>query len=336
MINYAPLIIGIDGLNLSADEAKIIARESVGGVILFQRNYKNKKQLKALISAIRKVKKNLIITVDHEGGRVQRFKDEFTPLPAMQKLGTHYDKNQTEALTFAYALGYVLATELIEVGVDMSFTPVLDLNYARSEVIGDRAFHKKPEAVIKLANALISAMKEAGMACVGKHFPGHGFVQSDSHAHLPIDTRSFRELKDDINVFRALTQELDAIMPAHIIYKEIDTRPASFSEVWLKKILIEGFGYRGIIISDDLYMKGAALYIANLFKRVERALLAGCDMVLLCESLQSLKNYENDLDLVTGKTYKTERTPPFKNLYAKRKINKTLYNHYKEHLENLI
>ncbi len=336
MINNAPLIISIKDVNLSTDEAKTIARESVGGVILFRRNYKNKTQLKTLISEIRKVKKNLIIAADHEGGRVQRFKEEFTSLPPMQKLGVHYDKNQTEALTFAYALGYVLAADLIEVGVDISFTPVLDLDYARSEIIGDRAFHKKPEVVIKLASALIYAMKEAGMACVGKHFPGHGFVHTDSHTHLPIDTRSFTELKDDISVFRALTPKLDAIMPAHIIYREIDKCPASFSTVWLKKILIERFSYRGIIISDDLNMKGAELYIPNLSKRVEYALLAGCDMVLLCESLPSSKNYENNLAVITGKTYKTERALPFKSLYAKRKINKAFYNYCKQHLKNLI
>ncbi|MBE8189637.1 MAG: beta-N-acetylhexosaminidase [Candidatus Thioglobus sp.] len=280
-MKYAPLMIDVAGLELTAAEANQLAKPSVGGVILFSRNYQNIKQIKALVKSIRQINPKLLFATDHEGGRVQRFKNGFTHLPAMAKIGLAYDENPDLALQQAYSCGWILAAELLEIGVDFSFAPVLDLDYGNSEVIGDRAFHSQPEAIIALAAALIDGMHEAGMKCVGKHFPGHGFVAADSHLDLPLDNRLKIELENDINIFANLTNKLDAIMPAHVVYSQVDSRPAGFSKIWIKDILQAKLGFSGVIFSDDLSMQGAN-FIENINDRLATSLAAGCDMALIC------------------------------------------------------
>lgn len=276
-----PIMMDVLGLTLSSTEKTQLAKSSIGGVILFTRNYKNIAQLKALIDSIRSINSGLLIAVDHEGGRVQRFQKGFTHLPAMAKLGKGYDKNSDKALKQAYACGWVLAAELLDIGVDFSFTPVLDVNYNHSSVIGDRAFHAKPEMIVALAGALIDGMHEAGMSCVGKHFPGHGFVAADSHLDLPIDNRSMSEIQPDLSVFSGLGDKLDAVMPAHVVYSKVDDKPAGFSPKWIKELLQTKMGFSGVVFSDDLSMQGA-YFIKNIKERVSVSLAAGCDMVLIC------------------------------------------------------
>lgn len=303
-----PIMMDVSGLILTEKEKTQLTKPSVGGVILFSRNFENIYQVKELIKSIRLTNQNLLIAIDHEGGRVQRFKDGFTHLPAMAKLGEAYDQNPDKALKQAQACGYVLAAELLAIGVDFSFAPVLDLDHGNSSVIGDRAFHSNPDAVVKLAGALIKGMHEAGMKCVGKHFPGHGFVAADSHLDLPIDERPMDQISRDISIFKELVDcGLDAVMPAHVVYSEVDGKPAGFSSKWIKEILQEQLGFSGVIFSDDLSMQGAH-FIKNIVKRVEVSLKSGCDMVLICnhpelvekvidkqwlgnEKLQSMKGY---------------------------------------------
>lgn len=281
-MNYPPLMIDVSGLSLTPEEKTNLAKPSVCGVILFGRNYENKPQLIKLVQEIRTINPNLLISVDHEGGRVQRFRQEFTHLPSMTKLGVLFENNQEKGLELAYACGYVLAYELLEVDIDFSFSPVLDINYGHNEVIADRAFSDKPEVIIALSQALINGMKEAGMISVAKHFPGHGFVDVDSHLDLPIDKRMIIQIMPDLSIFRALLPMTEAVMPAHIIYKKCDLKPAVFSKFWLKKILRQKYGYQGVIISDDLSMQGAVKFLPNINDRIKAALEAGCDMVLIC------------------------------------------------------
>jgi len=272
----------VSGLTLTKVEEAQLAKPSIGGVILFSRNFDSIEQLKQLISAIRSVKPNLLISVDHEGGRVQRFKNGFTHLPAMSRLGELYDKKPKKALKHACSCGFVLAYELLEVDIDFSFAPVLDLDYGNSSVIGDRAFHSNPDAVVKLAQALITGMHRAGMKCVGKHFPGHGYVSLDSHLELPVDDRPAKEVYQDMAIFKDLAdQELDAIMPAHVIYSKVDDKPAGFSSTWIQSILKDRLGFEGVVFSDDLSMQGA-FFIDNIKDRVQVSLESGCDMVLIC------------------------------------------------------
>ena len=277
----APIMMDLSGLTLSKIEKIQLAQPSIGGVILFSRNFKNIAQVQALIESIRAINPNLLIAVDHEGGRVQRFREGFTHLPAMAKLGKSYNNNPQLALQQAQACGWILAAELLAIGVDFSFTPVLDLDYGNSCVIGDRAFHSNPPTVIKLADALIAGMHQAGMKCVGKHFPGHGFVAADSHLDLPIDQRAMAEIAPDISVFKGLINSLDAIMPAHVVYSQVDDKPAGFSSKWIKDILQIQLGFSGVVFSDDLSMQGAH-FIADIAQRVQVSLDSGCDMVLIC------------------------------------------------------
>mgnify|MGYP001587448608 FL=1 len=281
-MNFAPIMMDVAATQLSANEKNQLAKASIGGVILFSRNFESIEQIKALIISIRAIKPALLIAVDHEGGRVQRFKEGFTHLPAMAKLGDVYDRDPSLALEQATACGYVLAHELLNIGVDFSFTPVLDVDYGQSSVIGDRAFHSNPKAITALAGALIGGMHQAGMKCVGKHFPGHGFVAADSHLDLPIDERSMTELMSDMLPFKELThQGLDAVMPAHVIYPQVDENPAGFSKKWIKQILREQLGFSGVVFSDDLSMQGA-FFIKDINDRVRVSLDSGCDMVLIC------------------------------------------------------
>ena len=255
-----------------------------GGVILFARNYENRSQLVALTAAIHQARPGILIAVDHEGGRVQRFKtDGFTPLPAMAKLGALWDKDVLGGANAATATGFVLAAELRACGVDLSFTPVLDLDYGESRVIGDRAFHRDPRVVALLAKSLNHGLALAGMANCGKHFPGHGFVQADSHIAVPVDERDLDEiLTEDAAPYNWLGISLSAVMPAHVIYPKVDQHPAGFSKKWLS-ILRDDLGFQGVIFSDDLSMQGASV-AGNVIDGAKAALTAGCDMVLICNS----------------------------------------------------
>jgi beta-N-acetylhexosaminidase len=257
-----------------------------GGVILFSRNYTDPEQLTRLAGEIHSLRSpSLIIAVDHEGGRVQRFREGFTAIPAMRELGHAWDVSGQRARQNAHAVGFVLAAELLAHGVDLTFAPVLDLDCGRSSVIGDRAFHADAHVVTELARALLQGFRQAGMTGVGKHFPGHGHVSADSHLEVPIDERSLEEIEaSDMAPFRRLIGAgLGGIMPAHVIYGSVDHRPAGFSAVWLKEILRGELGFDGIIFSDDLNMEGATVG-GSFVERTSAALEAGCDMVLICNN----------------------------------------------------
>lgn len=270
---------------LSADEITRLQDPAVGGVILFRRNFQNVAQLKKLCSDIKALRSpELIIAVDHEGGRVQRFIDGFTRLPAMNVLGEMWDRDGAEAAkTAAEQIGWVLATELAACGVDLSFTPVLDLGWGQCAVIGNRSFHRQPEIVSELALALQRGLNRGGMKSCGKHFPGHGFVEGDSHHVLPEDNRSFDELKQaDIAPFAALAKQgMAAVMPAHVVYPKVDAQPAGFSSHWLKTVLRNELGFDGVIFSDDLTMEGAC-GVGGIRERARLSFEAGCDIVLVC------------------------------------------------------
>lgn len=280
------LMLDVQGTALTDEEREILKHPEVGGLILFTRNYQNKAQLKALIDDIRQQQPEIIIAVDHEGGRVQRFREGFVRLPPMGALAALWQKEPQRALSMASNVGWLMASELIELDIDISFAPVLDLNWARSEIIGDRSFGNAPDQVIALTQAFMQGMHEAGMAATGKHFPGHGWVVADSHVDIPRDERSREALEVDMAPFRALVDAgLDAIMPAHVIYEQVDSRPAGFSPYWLQAVLREELGFQGVIFSDDLTMEGAA-FAGGYAQRAEAALAAGCDMVLVCNNAQ--------------------------------------------------
>ena len=284
LLPRGPVMLDVAGLELTPEDRERMLHPSVGGVILFARNYASPRQLGELTHAIRALREAaLLIAVDHEGGRVQRFRDGFSVLPPMSSLGQLWERDAGEAAGEAERCGRTIASELGAHGIDFSFTPVLDLDYGRSAVIGDRAFHRDPRAVAQLAGALCRGLRAAGMAAVGKHFPGHGFVSADSHAETPIDERALALLeRDDLVPFAALIDEgLEAIMPAHVVYPLIDPRPAGYSAVWLQTILRERMRFDGMIFSDDLSMAGAGS-AGDVVERADAALAAGCDMVLVC------------------------------------------------------
>jgi beta-N-acetylhexosaminidase len=274
-------MIDIAGKALTDLDRARLTHPLVGGVILFSRNYESPEQLAALCAEIHALRAPALpIAVDHEGGRVQRFRPGFSLLPAMRRLGEWWDGSPRAAVESARMLGYVLAGELRACGVDLSFAPVLDLDWGRSGVIGDRALHGDPQAVIQLAGGLIAGMRDAGMACCGKHFPGHGWVSADSHVAIPVDERPLAEIEVDLLPFRTL--KLDAVMPAHVIYPQVDSRPAGFSPVWIGKLRDE-FAFDGVIFSDDLSMEGASV-AGGIVERVRAAWDAGCDMLLVCNA----------------------------------------------------
>jgi beta-N-acetylhexosaminidase len=283
-MSIGPVMLDIAGTALTpADEARL-RHPLVGGVILFTRNYQSPRQLAGLAAGIHALRSPpLLIAVDHEGGRVQRFREGFTHIPAMRELGRVWDDHPRRAKHLAQQAGYVLAAELRACGVDFSFTPVLDVDYGASSVIGDRALHSDPEVITELAHALLQGMRQGGMHTVGKHFPGHGFVRADSHLEIPVDERSYTdiELCDLIPFRRMVNFGLTAVMPAHVIYPKVDKYPAGYSEVWLKRILRGELGFEGCIFSDDLSMEGASV-AGGIVQRAEAALHAGCDMVLVC------------------------------------------------------
>ena len=287
MTQHAPLIIDIAGTSLSKDDRRRLKNPLTGGIILFARNWKDRQTLSSLCAAVKSIRKDLLICVDHEGGRVQRFKtDGFSHLPPMRALGELWIKDQLLATNTATACGYVLAAELRSCGVDFSFTPVLDLDYGESSVIGDRAFGRDPRVVTLLAKSLMHGLLQAGMMNCGKHFPGHGFVPADSHTDVPIDKRTLKAiLSDDAAPYEWLNTTLASVMPAHVIYPKVDTRPAGFSEKWLTYILRGQLGFGGAIFSDDLSMAGARIIDGKQVSYTEEAIVAlnaGCDMVLLC------------------------------------------------------
>ena len=311
MTVHSPLLLDVAGTQLSADDRRRLAHPLTGGVILFTRNWRDRAQLLELTSAIKAVREDLLICVDHEGGRVQRFRsDGFTQLPPMRALGALWMQDGKAGLgsgamaatNAATAAGYVLASELRACGVDFSFTPVLDLDWGGSSVIGDRAFHADTRVVAMLAKSLAHGLLQAGMAHCGKHFPGHGFVRADSHTDIPVDPRSLKAiLQDDAAPYAWLRSTLTAVMPAHVIYPKVDSRPAGFSRRWLQDILRTRLGFEGAIISDDLSMEGARHIDGHLASHTDAALAAlqaGCDLVLLCN--QSLGDGRAVDDLLDG------------------------------------
>jgi beta-N-acetylhexosaminidase len=278
-----PVMLDVVGKTLNADDERRLAHPMTGGVILFARHFESRAQLVALTDAIRDVRDDLLIAVDHEGGRVQRFRtDGFTVLPAMGKLGALWDDDVLHATKVTTAVGYILASELRACGIDMSFTPVLDLNYGHSQVIGDRAFHRDPRVVTMLAKSLNHGLALAGMANCGKHFPGHGFATADSHVAVPVDERTLDEiLKEDVAPYDWLGLSLASVLPGHVIYPKIDSKPAGFSRVWIQDILRKKLRFEGAIFSDDLSME-AARQGGTLTQAATAALEAGVDMVLIC------------------------------------------------------
>ena len=305
MSQHAPLIIDIAGTRLTADDRRRLAHPLVGGIIFFARNWQDRAQLTALCAEIKAIRADLLICVDHEGGRVQRFKTGgFTHLPPMRALGERWVQDQLGATNAATACGYVLASELRACGVDFSFTPVLDLDYGESGVIGDRAFGRDPRVVTLLAKSLMHGLRLGGMASCGKHFPGHGYVKADSHTEIPVDKRSLKAvLADDAAPYGWLSTALDSVMPAHVIYPRVDSRPAGFSARWLGDILRGALRFQGAVFSDDLSMAGARMIDGQQVSYTEAAVTAlgaGCDMVLLCN--QSLDGGAAVDELIAGMT----------------------------------
>ena len=276
-----PLMIDIAGCSLSELETERLRHPLVGGLILFARNYESPEQLAQLTAEVHSLRSPaLLIGIDHEGGRVQRCRSGFTRLPPMRRLGELWDRLPDAARLAARRIGYVLAAELRASGVDLSFTPCLDLDWGRSAVIGDRAFHGDPLAVSELAGALIDGLQQAGMAACGKHFPGHGWVAADSHVDLPMDERPLPEMAPDLEPYRRL--RLDAVMPAHVIYRLFDARPAGFSPFWIDMLRTQ-LGFEGVIFSDDLSMAGAS-FAGGIVGRCTAAWQAGCDLLLVCNA----------------------------------------------------
>lgn len=301
-MSLGPVMIDLAGTALPAEDRELLAHPLVGGVILFSRNYEDPEQVAALVGEVHAVRSPpLLVTVDHEGGRVQRFRDGFTALPAAARYGEVYDHSPTTALRLAETGGWLMAAELRAVGVDVSFAPVLDLNRGVSHVIGDRAFHTRPEVVVELARAYMRGMQRAGMAAVGKHFPGHGSVAADSHDSLPVDPRALADIRaEDLLAFeRMVHYGLPAIMPAHVVFPAVDDRPAGFSRAWIEGVLRGQLGFQGAVVSDDLSMAGAT-FIADWGERARAAVEAGCDLLLVChdrqgvgEVLDALSGYRN-------------------------------------------
>jgi len=288
-IPLGPVMLDLEGTHLTAADRKRLIHPLAGGVILFSRNYAAPAQLCALAEEIHSLRNPpLVIAVDHEGGRVQRFREGFTALPAMRELGWAWDHGESRARQLAHEVGFVLAAELLAHGVDLSLAPVLDIDRGASTVIGDRAFHSDPRVVGELARSVLQGFRQAGMSGVGKHFPGHGHVTADSHHEVPVDERPFEAIEAaDLVPFRRLIDAgVGGIMPAHVVYSKVDERPAGFSTVWLKQVLRGRLGFEGVIFSDDLSMEGASA-AGGVTERARAALGAGCDMVLLCNSPQA-------------------------------------------------
>ena len=293
-----PAIIDVVGTALCDDDRARLSHRAVGGAILFARNYESPRQLCALVAEMRALRPDILLCVDHEGGRVQRFRAGFSPLPPMRRLGEMWDRDRRGACTAARAVGLVVATELAAHGLDFSFAPVLDLDYGSSRVIGDRAFHSDPVAVGELAVAFIGGLADGGMAAVGKHFPGHGYAVADSHLEVPHDERPLEQImaRDVAPYGPVIAAGLAAVMPAHVIYTQVDSEPAGYSRFWLQDVLRKRLGFKGMIFSDDLSMEGAGT-VGGIPERARAAFEAGCDMVLLCNDP---RGQEQLLDALAG------------------------------------
>ena len=282
-MNLGPLMVDIAGTELTFEDLEVLAHPLVGSVILFTRNYRDVAQLTALCAAIRAVRSpQLMISVDHEGGRVQRFREGFTRLPPSRPLGRRFEADRRQGLELTRAVGWLMASELRAVGVDFSFAPCVDLDYGVSEIIGDRAFGRDPDTVAALGAAYMLGMRDAGMAAVAKHFPGHGAVVADSHVALPIDRREFVDMEEDIRPYRPLIDNhLPGIMAAHVVYPHVDSLPASLSRRWITDILRGEMGFHGCVFADDLSMAGAVAF-GDVVERARLAYHAGCDVLPIC------------------------------------------------------
>ncbi len=302
-----PVMLDVAGTELTGDDRRRLLHPLTGGVILFSRNFESCAQLAALTAEIHGLRDEpLIIAVDHEGGRVQRFREGFTWIPPMRKLGVIWDRERDAAISLARSAGYVLAAELCARGVDLSFTPVLDVDHGNSGVIGDRAFHSDPVAIADLATGLMEGLNAGGMTAVGKHFPGHGHVRADSHHEIPVDDRGLDAIRsEDLQPFASLAAAgMGGVMPAHVIYPAVDAAPAGFSSIWLQQILRGELGFDGVIFSDDLSMEGASV-AGGVVERAQAALGAGCDMVLVCNAPDSadrlLDGLRHDMSATTSR-----------------------------------
>ncbi len=288
-IPIGPLMVDLVGETPTAAEIDFLRHPAVGAVILFARNYRNKTQVRALIDEIKALRSPaLLVAVDQEGGRVQRFTSGFHKLPALADIGDIYDRDRARGIAFAEAAAQLMATEILQTGVDFSFAPLLDCRHPRSMVIGDRAFHRNPAVICELANAYVAGMNRAGMAATGKHFPGHGGVATDSHAQLPIDSRTFAEIENrDLIPFAHLANQLGGIMTAHVLFENVHEQPPTYASFWLKGILRKKLNFNGVIFSDDLSMQGAAggtKATQDIATRCKAARNAGCDMMLVCNN----------------------------------------------------
>ena len=284
-MTLGPLMVDIAGAALSDEDREVLSHPLIGGVILFTRNFASIEQLTALTRDIRALRTPaLLIAADHEGGRVQRFRKDFTVLPSMRLIGRRYAEQPQAARELAKDCGWLMAAELLAVGIDLSFAPVVDLDYGASTVIGDRAFHRNPAIVADLAIAFMHGMRDAGMMATAKHFPGHGAVVADSHVALPVDRRAYADLSDDLIPYRRLIDNaLPSIMMAHVVYEQVDALPASFSARWIQQELRGRLGFSGAVFSDDLTMEGASV-VGDMPARVRKALAAGCDMTPICNN----------------------------------------------------
>jgi beta-N-acetylhexosaminidase len=288
-MSLGPLMVDVAGTSLTAEDRDLLRHPLIGSVILFTRNYRDPEQLAALVADIRAVRAPpLLIAVDHEGGRVQRFREGFSVLPPARRIGQEYDLDPKQGLAMARQLAWLMAAELRAVGIDFSFAPCVDLDYGVSEIIGDRAYHADAQTVAKLALAAVAGMREAGMAATAKHFPGHGAVVADSHLALPVDRRELTDLAPDLTPYRRLIpNELAAVMMAHVLFPAVDAVPASFSRRWVADVLRGELDFRGVVFADDLSMEGAGA-MGGVVERAEAALAAGCDVLPVCNRRDSV------------------------------------------------
>ncbi len=318
-MSLGPVMLDIDGLHLSPADRDLLREPAVGGVILFTRNFASPEQVADLVDNIRALRSPpLLIAVDHEGGRVQRFREGFTAIPPMRRIGREYDRDTESGLRAAREAGWMIGSELRAVGIDLSFAPCLDLDWGVSEIIGDRSFGRSPGVVATLAGAFCRGLRDAGMAAVAKHFPGHGAVVADSHEKLPFDRREYSDVLDDMQPYERLSgmNLIAGIMTAHVVYPNIDSTPASFSEVWIQRELRDRIGFGGAVFSDDLSMKATRDY-GSMAERARLALNAGSDMVLVCNdrnaaqrTVAALSDYSNPLSLVRlARLHGTGQTP---------------------------